>query len=208
METLEKLFGGTARVKIIRLFLFNPYTGFENKDIVLRSKVSSSQVRKEVALLSKIGLIKKKSFFKEFSKKMGKKDKQVKRKKVIGWFVDEAFPLMGSLKDLVTEVGPLNKESMIKKFGHGGRMKLVLLAGVFINKNDSSRVDILIVGDKLKRRVIENGIKVLESEIGKELNYAILETKEFIYRISIYDKFIRDILDYPNEKILNKIGAI
>ena len=45
----------------------------------------------------------------------------------------------------------------------------------------------------------------MEAEIGKELRYAVLNTKEFIYRLDMYDKFIRDILDYPHERLIEKI---
>lgn len=208
METLEKIFGSSVRIKIMRLFMFNSQMAFENKDIVIRSKVEPSQVRKEVALLNRIGFIKRKSFIKEVVKRKVKKGKRkTQKKKVSGWIVDENFPFMAPLRNLLMDMGPLKKDVILKKFTSGGRMKLVILAGIFIKKNDS-RVDILIVGNNIKRRVIEKGIKVLESEIGKELIYAILDTEEFTYRIGIYDKFIRDVLDYPHEKILNKIGVV
>jgi hypothetical protein len=42
----------------------------------------------------------------------------------------------------------------------------------------------------------------LEAEIGAELVYAVFDTKEFIYRLNMYDKLVRDILDYPHEVLL------
>jgi len=80
-------------------------------------------------------------------------------------------------------------------------VKFLLVSGIFI-KNKDSRVDLLIVGDKMKRGKIEEGIRKLEAEIGAELVYAIFETKEFIYRLNMYDKLVRDILDYPHEVLL------
>jgi hypothetical protein len=53
---------------------------------------------------------------------------------------------------------------------------------------------------------LERAIRDIESEVGKELTYAAFKTDDFIYRLGMYDKFIRDILDYPHEKILDKIG--
>jgi hypothetical protein len=72
---------------------------------------------------------------------------------------------------------------------------------VFI-KNHDSRVDLLIVGNKMKKSKIEEGIRRIEAEIGTELTYAIFDTKEFLYRLNMYDKLIRDILDYPHEIVL------
>jgi hypothetical protein len=66
----------------------------------------------------------------------------------------------------------------------------------------------LVVGDNIKRGKLENVMKTLESEIGKELKYAYFGTEDFKYRLSMCDKLIRDILDYPHKKILNKLGII
>ena len=95
----------------------------------------------------------------------------------------------------------INKEKILDNFKKAGRVKLVVISGVFI-KNEDSRVDLLIVGDKLKKAKIEEGIRKLEAEIGAELVYAVFETKEFLYRLNMYDKLVRDIIDYPHEVLL------
>jgi hypothetical protein len=82
---------------------------------------------------------------------------------------------------------------------------LVLIAGV-LKHDPESRVDILIVGDHIKKGMLITAISTLEAELGKELRYAAFETADFKYRISVYDKLVKDILDYPHEKILNKLG--
>ena len=93
------------------------------------------------------------------------------------------------------------------RFKNGGRIKLVLVAGIFTQENGGeNRVDILIVGENLKRNRIERALRDMESEVGKELSYAIFETKEFKYRMEVYDKFVRDIMDYPHRILLDKIG--
>ena len=60
----------------------------------------------------------------------------------------------------------------------------------------------MIVGDKMNKAKIEKGVKRLEAEIGVELAYAIFNTKEFIYRLNMYDKLVRDILDFPHEVLV------
>ena len=69
-----------------------------------------------------------------------------------------------------------------------------------------SRVDILVVGDHLKQTKLLSIVSSIEALLGKELRYAAFETTDFQYRLSIYDKLIKDILDYQHEKILNKLG--
>jgi hypothetical protein len=46
----------------------------------------------------------------------------------------------------------------------------------------------------------------MEAEIGKELVFASFETADFHYRLGMYDKLIRDILDYPHQKLLDKLN--
>ncbi len=86
-------------------------------------------------------------------------------------------------------------------------MKLVIISGIFI-QNPESRIDLLVVGDHLKKGVIDSAIKTIESEIGSEIRYAVFETADFMYRYGLYDKLVRDILDFPHEKISNKLGVM
>jgi hypothetical protein len=43
--------------------------------------------------------------------------------------------------------------------------------------------------------------------MGKEIRYSAFETGEFQYRLGMYDKLIRDVLDYPHETVLDKLGV-
>jgi len=86
---------------------------------------------------------------------------------------------------------------------NAGQIKLIAIAGLFIQDPDS-RLDLLVVGDKINSRSLENTLRNMEAEIGRELNYAFFETDDFEYRLSMYDKLIRDVLDYPHEMVVNK----
>ena len=46
----------------------------------------------------------------------------------------------------------------------------------------------------------------IEAEVGKEIKYAILETDDFKYRLGVGDRLIRDIMDYPHDVALDKLG--
>ena len=164
----------------MRLFLLNRNKSFTNKDVVKRSRVNSDAVRKELKLLLSVGFVKKRD---------------------LNWSFNSSFKYGEEFKNLLVRSDSLNKETILDNFKKIGRVKLAIVSGVFI-KNDDSRVDLLIVGDKLNKSAIEEGIRKLEAEIGVELVYAIFETKEFIYRLNMYDKLIRDILDYPHEVLV------
>jgi len=180
MEILGKILGSGARVKIMRLFLLNKSSSFTNKEVVKRSRVNPVIVRRELQLLKSVNFIKKRTK---------------------GWTFDSTFRYARELENLLVSTDTLDKDTILKTFKKAGSVKLIIVAGIFI-KNKDSRVDILIVGNKLKKNQITEGIRKLEAEIGTELVYAVFETKEFIYRLNIYDKLVRDILDFPHEVVL------
>ena len=86
-----------------------------------------------------------------------------------------------------------------------GAIRLVALSGLFTGVIES-KVDLLIVGDRIEDRVIANIVRTLEAELGRELNYASFLTPDFRYRIGVYDRLIRDVFDYPHTLLVDKIG--
>ncbi|TAK56889.1 hypothetical protein EPO17_03435 [Patescibacteria group bacterium] len=206
MEILEKLFGTEARVKMLRLFLFNPEHAYGAEDIMNRAKVTGKEVKDQLAVFQKIGLIKSKQVTQEVAKKKGKKI-VIKKRRVQGWFLDDSFPYLLALKNLLITVSMKTHEDIAKHFGPVGKIRAVIVSGIFI-QDWESRVDLLIVADNLKPAALERAVKSLEAEIGKEIRYAAFETPDFQYRLGIYDKLIRDILDFPHRKVVDKIGIV
>ena len=94
----------------------------------------------------------------------------------------------------------LEKE-FIESIRTAGNILYLTLTGYFVN-DATAQVDLLIVGDGMKKGRIQEEIHKLEAEIGAELTYAVFETKEFIYRLNMFDKLLRDILDFPHEVVL------
>ncbi len=180
MEILGKILGSPARVKIMRLFLLNPKVGFTRKNIIKRSRVSADIAGREIRLLASVDFIKKHTNT---------------------WIFNPLFKYGKEFDRLLISSDTIDKKMIADNFKKVGRVKFLLVSGIFI-KNKDTRVDMLIVGDKLKRSKIEEEIRKLEAEIGTELSYAVFDTKEFIYRLDMYDKLVRDILDFPHEVIL------
>jgi len=194
METLAKLFGGQARVRIMRLFLLNNDTNFEIEDIVSRSRVTKANVRKEVNALSVMNFIKQKVITKE--------GYRGSKKKVNVWSLNPSFRYLQSVRDILIDPTLLLQEDLPQRFKQIGKIKLMIVSGVFIG-NSKSRADVLIVGDKLKKNILQQVIKGLEAEIGKELDYVVFDTEEFKYRLDMYDKLVCDIIDLPHEKLID-----
>jgi len=164
MEILGKLLGGIQRVKIMRLFLLNPYQGFEVDQIADRSRIQIAATRRATNQLAAMSLVKKKSFVKEVAD--GRSGK-IKKKRVQGWFLNPDFPYIVELKQLLIEGDFFKHADLVKRFKPAGRIQFLVVSGIFI-QNSESRLDVLIVGDHLKRSYIQKAIAVLESELGKE----------------------------------------
>lgn len=194
METLAKLFGGTARVKIMRLFLLNGGSAFEVDEIVSRSRVTKPNARKEINGLSAMGFIKQRVLVREGYRGT--------KKKVNAWQLNASFQYLDAVRDLLVDPHLLLQDDLTARFRPIGKIKLMVVSGVFIG-DDKSRVDILLVGDKLKKNILQQVIKGLEAEIGKELDYVVFDTNEFKYRLDMYDKLVCDILDLPHESLID-----
>ncbi|MBI5126394.1 MAG: hypothetical protein HZA80_01345 [Candidatus Taylorbacteria bacterium] len=205
MDILAKLFGSESRVKILRLFLFNQENVYSLDDITTRSKVKTAEVKKELSTLVSIGLIKQKPFVRDVEIK--KKKKIITKKiKGNGYILDTRFMYLTALKNLLITVSLNSDDDIARRFSKVGKIKLLIAAGVFI-QDWNSRVDLLIVGDELNTNRIQNNIEHLEAELGKQVSYSVLSTEEFEYRVGVYDKLIRDILDFPHTTIIDRLGV-
>lgn len=199
MESLSKIFGGVERVRIMRMFLFNPDSVYSLDDISRRTGASSRGIDKEASALLRAGLIRKKPFSKSA------RDQNGKKKRGNGWTLDKNFPYFRPLENLLIQQSLISEDEILRRLTRATKLKLLVIAGIFIQDLDS-RVDILIVGDRFKKAALDRVMKGFEAEIGKEIRYAAFDTAEFEYRIDMYDKLVRDIFDYPHRKILDKFG--
>jgi hypothetical protein len=190
MDTLEKIFGGAARVKLMRLFLFNPKSVFNSTEISSRAKVESTRMRREVGFLVKVGLVKRRP---------GPGGKNV-------WYLNEHFPYLLEFQRLLIQTSLITPNTIIKKLSKFGRPKVLILSGLFKEQWDDSRLDMLVVTDNTKKGAVESVMATIEAEIGKEIKYAVLESEDFKYRLSIGDRLVRDVLDYPHEVALDRLN--
>lgn len=204
MDILAQLFGSATRVKLLRLFLFNSEVAFSLGDVARRTKTLSGEVRKEITKLIAMGIVKKRSVVREIHSKKNKKA-GVRKVHELGYSLDQKFPYLQALKNLLITVSLHADDSLIKKFASVGKIKLFIASGVFIQEWET-RVDLLVVGDDINMAKLESVMKVIESEVGKEIAYSAFETEDFEYRVGIHDRLIRDILDSPHTVLIDRIG--
>ncbi|MFH0852670.1 MAG: hypothetical protein V1845_03645 [bacterium] len=193
-QILETLFDSPVKVKLLKLFLRNPEKSFNMKDISEKTQAPFRSVSNEVDGLAGIGFLKDRRITK------------TKKGLPAGTYfsVSPDFDFYHELRSLVLKSSPTSKEKILKKVLRLGRIRLLLLAGIFLN-SDNSRLDLFIVGDNVNHRKLSQFLKDIESEIGKELAFAVMNSKEFYYRYHMFDRFVHDILEKPHEKLVNKL---
>jgi hypothetical protein len=188
MEPLARLFGSNVRVKLLRLFLFNEELSFSFADAAERSKSSRDNVRKELATLVAAGVVKKKT-----------------GKSGVVYGADRRFPHYEALQVFIRSTTSLRESDTVNTLKRAGNLRLVVLSGLFTGAMEP-KVDLLVVGDKLEERPLDNGVRALEAELGRELRFASFSTEDFKYRRGVYDRLLRDIFDFPHRVLLDKIG--
>jgi len=185
--TIDVIFDSPVRVRVLKLFLYNPETSFEPKTISKMLNIGSIIANKHLKGLKEIKFVDQKTI----------KGRHVFKTNPNFYFYDE-------LKELVFKANPASKEKLIKRISSLGKIKLAIISGIFLNF-DNARADLMIVGDDIKPAKFNKFLKDLEAEVGKEINCALMTVKEFHYRYNMYDRFVRDILDFKHEKLINKL---
>ncbi|MBI1957430.1 MAG: hypothetical protein HYS44_03175 [Candidatus Niyogibacteria bacterium] len=202
-DILSELFSDT-RVKVMRLFLHNPQAAMDIEEAAERLALEPKPVHAEVRMLARIGFL-------QTAGKTGKKEAKTHSgaaKASARWILNSDFELLRPLKTLLMTEAPLSNAALLKRFdaAFGNRLKLIVLAGVFLDQ-DSARADILLVGDGVHRTRLERVVKTLEADFGRAVNYVYFTSEEYDYRMKMSDRFLRDILATPHETLANRLES-
>lgn len=187
---LETLLGSKERARIIRFFLQNPENQYDFSEIRIKNMLQGAKVKRELESLVRIKFIDKRS----------RKGKPV-------YQLNLEFDFYPELKNLIAKSNTSPKCHSIKKVGKIGNIKLALVSGAFINYA-KSKADMIIVGEEISKAKLRNLMSNLEAEVGKEINFVIMNMEEFKYRLNMLDKFILEFIEGPHEEIINKISGL
>ncbi len=210
MEPLARLFGSTLKVKVMRLFLFQEGEGYTVNEVALRTQAKSDLVKKELKSLELAGFVIYKEFGDSYEEVLSetvipkRRPKVRKTARLVGYTINAESPLIDGLRELLVDTSLISHKDLLKYFSGFSYIKLLLLSGVFM-KLDNAKADMIIVGEKVDQKRLSQTMKSIEAEIGKELRYSVFTPEEFLYRISMYDKYILDILSAPHDRVIEKM---
>ena len=83
-----------------------------------------------------------------------------------------------------------------------GEVKAAFLSGV-LTAQEQLPVDLLLVG-KISLTKLDTFLKQCKAMLGIDLNYSIMTPDEFQMRRDTFDRFIKDVFDYPHLVVVDK----
>lgn len=187
MDPLAKIFGSPGRMKLLRLFLFNDDSAFSFKDAAFRAKLTKGQARRDMALLLASGII---------ARKGGK---------TVTYQANKRFEHYEPFRVFLRSTTTVKDADLVRFFKKAGTLRAIVLSGLFTGVIEP-KVDILIVADRIDERPLKQSVHTIEAELGREIRYAAFLTPDFRYRVGVYDRLIRDVMDYPHRVIFDRLG--
>jgi len=182
---LKTLFGSGARVKLLKRFLLHPDREFFVRELSRLTDEQINGVRRELANLKKIGLV-----------RMRSRD----RKKY--YFVNRDFQFYPELRSIFLKT-VFDKEDLSATLLELGQVDFLLLSGSFTG-NKVSQVDLLIVGD-IDSDTLAEFIDSLSRD-QQQIRYSLMTTENFLYRYEYQDAFVHGLLsDQKNSIVINKL---
>lgn len=176
---LKALFSSQTRVKLLSTFLLHPEEEYYIRELTRLLHEQINSIRRELENLRRVGLV---------------KARHKNRKKY--YRVDPEFSLYTDLRSIFAK--EIQAESpIVTSLKKLPKVDLILLAGNFVGTE--SKVDLLIVGD-VKKEMLE-ALLVQDTSL-KNLKYSIFSQGDFLYRLSLHDRFITTILNDPRHLIV------
>lgn len=176
---LKKLFTSNARIKLLEVFLLNPDGEFFIRELTRKLDEQINSIRRELGNLKSMGLLRS----------------RVKNRKKY-YVVNKNFVFFNELRSIIIK-GSVTLDGIAKKLQKLGKIELLVISGIFIEKN--SATDLFIVGE-VDRDQLQDFVN-RELETKRPIKMSIISRDDFVYRLKINDKFVRDILDDPENII-------
>ena len=177
-DVLKALFSSNTRVKLLSTFLLHPEQEYFIRELTRLLDEQINSIRRELENLKRIGMVKSRSR---------------NRKKYFR--VNPEFPLYTDLRNMFGKA--VEGESVvIAELKRLPGLKFLVLAGTFVGESD--RVDLLIVGDEKKEAVEE---LLRHDPSMRYVKYSIFSVPDFLYRLNLKDKFIKEIVQAPTHVV-------
>jgi len=181
----EQFFQSETKTRVVKFFLQNSTKFYEAGEVANRLMLPRGKVLTQLKQLKKEGFVKSRSA-RSFS-------------------ISYGFPYMNELKALAVKFPSVSDQQILHEAKRLKKLAYLLIGGELIHAQ-KGRVEVLIVvGDRIQERSVESFMRTLEAYAARELRYTVLTSKDFLYRIKMFDRFVLDALEYPHRILVNKL---
>lgn len=194
--SLEQIFGSRMRVRLLKLFLEHPDQKFYVREITRCTRSHIHSVRRELANLSRVGLIQVKE-----DQNFGKRKGNGQQRKF--YESNPSCVIFNELRSLLLKGQLFLQEELARQFQTAGSIKYLALTGFFVDLAGFP-TDLLIVG-RVSRTHCAKLIADFEEEFGRTINYTIFTTKEFTARKEMTDRFLYNFFENKKMVLIDKL---
>lgn len=205
---IEGFFGSKTRVKILRQFLLNVEDKYYLRQLARDLSLQVNSVRRELKHLESCGLLVSANLNNSTLSKIKSNDdgdklpaKSVSSDKKY-YEVNKEFILFPEIRALILKSQTLVGQNFLNELQEICSPKLLILTGVFVAQKNLP-TDMLLVANVPRVKLLEL-IKKLEAELGKEINYTLMDENEFRYRQEIVDVFLNKVLESKKIVLINE----
>lgn len=190
---IDSLFGSKTRVKLLHLFLNNPGKAFYVREITRLIDEQINSVRRELANMLDVGIITSQNTDNRLYYEVNQRYEHYVPFRAM--FTDQ------KVEKAVRVENDAHADRWQKLIGTISGARVVVAAGVLV-KGSASSVDLVVVGDVSKKKVLDV-VSQIEDYEGRELSYTIFPYEEFYYRLSVRDKFLTSVLANKHVVVLD-----
>jgi len=191
---IEKLFGSKTRAKLLSLFFGNPEKSFYVREITRVIEEQINSVRRELQNLENIGIIKNETYDNK-----------------IYYSANQKHPFCKPMVEMFSRKIDIVKEQDVRRNSWEDLIRPVkkYLKGLIITNRIPGQdgVDMIIIGDD-KTKKLSRWAEAVEKQQGKPLNYVIFSKDDYLYRRSVRDRFILDVMEMNISEIIDPEGII
>lgn len=201
---IEGFFGSKTRVKILRQFLLNAEEKYYLRQLARDLTLQVNSVRRELKHLESCGLLVSADYNHSTllpAKSNIEGDKKVTSSDKKYYEVNKDFILFTEIKALILKDQTMVGQNFLDDLQEICTPKLLILTGIFVAHNDFP-TDMLLVANVPKVKLLPL-IKKLEGEMGREINYTLMDENEFKFRKEIVDVFLNKILESKKVVLIN-----
>ncbi len=201
-DFLADILNSSVRARVLRLCVSSAQC-VTVEEVAARTHLKKDAVVKELNALTRLGVIKSTTCTRTIP---DPRREDTATKKVPGFMSDTHHEYHKTLASFIRDTELPAETSVIGSLKGVGVLKLIIVSGFLAGaESNPSGVELLIVGDKLNEKKIAHILRSVEAEQGREITYALFSVKDFTYRMEIYDRLIRDVLDYPHQVLLDRL---